>query len=279
MRIPNLRRPDNGAIAHGAILWSGISPIDNRTPIVCVVTGLNRAQSSDNSKTGAMLQTWILVDPRITGLLPLDAVADGSDVAICGACPHRGTHELRKIGKRFVSVVVGRSCYVNLGQGPRSVAVALLNNAYPDVSNDLPTIARIGSGAKVRLGAYGDPAAVPANVWRALLSESTGHTGYTHQWRSNRLASALRDIVQASCDSLADRVLARMKGWGTFTVTARGEALPSGAILCPASEEAGKVTTCAECRMCDGSGRDIAIPAHGSGAVHVDRRRMLPVLA
>jgi len=34
---------------------------------------------------------------------------------------------------------------------------------------------------KVRIGTYGDPAAVPARVWTALIRHTAGHTGYTHQ--------------------------------------------------------------------------------------------------
>jgi hypothetical protein len=273
-----LRRAD-GKRATGAILWYGISPIDGTTPIVCVATWGNGRAVSINTKTGGMVQTWILVDPRVTGLTPLEATRTGEDVGICGGCEHRGRIALVKVGRRLVARVVGRSCYVNLVQGPGSVASGVARGIYPDLSGDLLAIAELGRDATVRLGAYGDPAAVPAPTWRALVAHSAGHTGYTHQWKSARLASALRDIVQASCDSARDRDRARAAGWATFTVMARGQAVPETATLCPASAEAGKLTTCEKCLMCDGSGQNIVIHAHGSWALHVDRRKALPVLA
>ena len=68
--------------ANGAILYEGPSLLDG-TDIVVIVTGLTA--DSGNDKTGAMLQTWILlqeVDPN-------RAWKDGLDVSICGACIHR----------------------------------------------------------------------------------------------------------------------------------------------------------------------------------------------
>lgn len=40
------------------------------------------------------------------------------------------------------------------------------------------------AGLPVRLGTYGDPAAVPTVVWQTVLAQSAMHTGYTHQWRT-----------------------------------------------------------------------------------------------
>jgi hypothetical protein len=78
----------------------------------------------------------------------------------------------------------------------------------------------------------------------------------------------------ASCDSVAERVQANMLGFRTFRVApATGWTKEKHEILCPASEQAGKRTTCAECRACGGTSLrarcDIMIPAHGSGASRV----------
>jgi hypothetical protein len=134
----------------------------------------------------------------------------------------------------------------------------------------------------VRLGTYGDPAAVPAEVWRALLSEAAGWTGYTHQWRAARLRDVL-EWCQASCDAPEDVEHARRLGAvGTFRVGAAGalDMLP-GEVLCPASAEAGKVTTCDRCGLCAGrTGATVYIPAHGTSArlVTGQGRRALAVL-
>src|SRR5947209_6081657 len=93
----------------GVILYRGPSMLDGK-PIVVVATGLKEA--SENVKTGAFVQTYILAD---NGQSPLLSAYDGSDASVCGDCPHRPQEQAdgtRKLG----------SCYVNLNQGPRSVA-------------------------------------------------------------------------------------------------------------------------------------------------------------
>ena len=126
----------------------------------------------------------------------------------------------------------------------------------------------------MRLGTYGDPAAVPARIWLSLLRDSSGHTGYTHQWRDPN-AAHLRSLCMASADSPADAVLAQSMGWRTFRVGMWGEVERDRAALseslCPASEQAGKKLTCETCLACDGAGTakrgSIFIPAHGGTAV------------
>ena len=64
----------------GFIFYRGASPIDG-APIVAVAT-----LKSANSKTGDMVQTWILRED----ISPLDAIGSGEDASICGNCAHRG---------------------------------------------------------------------------------------------------------------------------------------------------------------------------------------------
>jgi hypothetical protein len=58
------------------------------------------------------------------------------------------------------------------------------------------------------------------------------------------------------------------KGERTFRVISSLDKLIRGKeILCPASEEAGKRTTCESCKLCGGSsvkGKSVAIVAHGT---------------
>jgi hypothetical protein len=234
------------AAANGAVLWQGASLLDG-APIVAIATGL-RARSA-NRKTGDLVQTYILR----ADVEPLAAVKSGADVSICGDCPHRGDGT----GK-------GRTCYVNVGRGPLAVYRAFMRGVYPTAAD----IAALGAGRLVRLGTYGDPAAVPAHVWESLVSQCTGHTGYTHQWRK---APALRTLCMASADSAADAFKAQAHGWRTFRVAMPCDAprLDSEAI-CPASAEAGKKLTCDKCLACGGAnGRrgSIVIKAHGGFAV------------
>jgi hypothetical protein len=134
----------------------------------------------------------------------------------------------------------------------------------------------------VRLGTYGDPAAVPVHVWQTLTYAAKGHTGYTHRWRK---APALRTLCMASVDSVAEAREAHALGWRYFRV-----AMPSDLARldiearCPASAEAGKKLTCAQCMACAGAnGRrgSIVIQAHGGFAVmaHVNRAGIRPYFA
>jgi hypothetical protein len=147
----------------------------------------------------------------------------------------------------------------------------LRNNRYDDLSACLDVAADRIAGRMLRLGSYGDPAAIPHDVWTALLSRVAGHTGYTHQWRT---FPEYADIVMASVDSVAERAHANMLGFRTFRVAPSvGCTKQLNEALCPASEQAGKKTTCAQCRACGGTSSrarcDIMIPAHGSGASRV----------
>ena len=122
-------------------------------------------------------------------------------------------------------------------------------------------------GGVIRLGSYGDPAAVPLELWRALVSRSSGHTGYTHQWRN--CDPGFSDLVMASADSPAERILARARGYRVFRVRTESEPVEEREVVCPASAEAGKKTVCALCRACGGTSSkaraDVVIAAHGIG--------------
>lgn len=237
----------------GFVLWSGPSRIHAGQPIVAIAT-----MKTSNRKTGPLVQTWILR----ADMDPVTAVQAGADGAICGGCFHRGSpHKGR-----------GRSCYVNVGQAPLAIYRAYVAGRYSTEWGP-----ETFAGLRVRLGAYGDPAAVPVEVWTRVLQDTAGHTGYTHQWKSPRLRDVLA-YCQASVDTAEEFSKARalpvvrpdlrpgeIVGGGTFRVLRPGETLQSGEILCPSLDG----VQCADCMMCDGTGSAIAIPAHGSGARHV----------
>ena len=245
-----------------AILYRGPSLI-NGAPIV--VVALYRAKGT-NAKTGAMVQTYILPDSPDH---IMDIMRDGRDVAVCGGCPHRYDYDANG-----TAIPGTRTCYVNLGQGVRVVLESVQHDKYLSVTDNAEQISELGRDRMVRLGTWGDPASVPLYVWTSLLSSSKGHTGYTHQWRSERLAAPMRGLVMASCETDADVTKANAKGFtGTFHVLPVGAAVAQAA-MCPASAEAGKVATCADCGRCDGKGGNVQIIAHGSMA-----RKYLPTLS
>ena len=228
---------------NGIVLWEGTSLIDHVTPVVCIATGLVRG--SENVKTGGMVQTYILR----SDLAPMEAVKTRTDVGICGGCVHRQQAD------------GNRTCYVNLAHGPSGVYGAYVRNVYPHVS--LSEATALCANKMVRLGTYGDPAAVPLHVWKAVTALAKGHTGYTHQWRKVQF-QGLKHYTQASCETEQDVVRANARGFGTFHVLPLGAPVPSKVLHCPASVELGKGTTCEQCGACNGrKGVNVVIYAHG----------------
>lgn len=242
----------------GVVLYRGRSAI-NGAPIVVVATAW---AGSANSKTGNMVQTYILAD----ALHPVEAVQTGADAAVCGACVHRPTLHKTAGAAR---------CYVNLAFGANSVAKGLLSGAYIDATWMTPAdLAQLGEDLAIRIGTYGDGAAAPFTLWQAFTSRARTWTGYTHQWRAFPAFAAL---CMASVDSEAEAAEAHAMGWRTFRVAdpVAWRKMP-GEGLCPASYEAGKRTTCVDCGLCSGTagkGRaSIVIPDHSSAGDAAKRR-------
>jgi hypothetical protein len=237
----------------GFVFYDGPSMIDG-SPIIGIAV-----LESDNRKTGNMVQTYILRAESH----PVDAVRTGLDSAICGDCMHRAGPN-------------GRTCYVNVGQSVAAVFGAWVRGSYPLI--DPADGSLILAGRMVRIGSYGDPAAIPAEYWRQLIQRAEGHTGYTHQWRKP-IGAGLRDIVMASADTAADRDVARAMGWRVFRVRTESEPLATREIVCPASPEGGDRMQCADCGACNGAGENskrasVAIVVHGPAARAFDRVRM-----
>lgn len=234
------------------IIYSGPSLIDGK-PIVAIAI----PKKSRNTKTGPMVQTYIIR----ADISPLEASKTGADYSICGNCKHRGRSTLAAHKKQAEN----RSCYVNLGQGPTIVYKALQRGFYSTVSGH-DAIAAIGAGRMVRLGTYGDPAAVPSYIWESLLSRASGHTAYTHQ-SGVASAQARPDYMMISADDLPQAQGAWQAGNRTFRVIKNVSEIVKGSeILCPASKEAGFRTTCNACGLCGGAAikaKSIAIVDHG----------------
>ena len=237
-----------------SIIYNGPSLLDNQPIIVVAII------SSNNIKTGNMIQTHILRED----VDPMQASKTGKDYSICGDCIHRGTATDNPDKK----TAQGRTCYVNIGQGPNQVFKAFKAGKYPTATPE--QIQALGAGRMIRLGTYGDPAAVPATVWDNLLKNSTGHTGYTHQHNKSPDYSRL----MYSADNAQDAQNAHAKGYRTFRVIPVKQwqdhgknCILSNEILCPASKENDKGITCSQCKLCTGSqskGKSIAIIAHGN---------------
>lgn len=238
------------------IIYRGPSLFDPTQTIVAILT-----PHSDNRKTGDIPQVWILNEKWG----PVDAIRTGRDAAVCGDC------KLRR-GK-------GGACYVVPHQAPLAVWRMFARGGYAEMSPR--DAAQFVAGKTVRLGAYGDPAAVPFGVWAQLvfnvwyvggvLSERVRWVGYTHAWRT--CSPLYKTLCMASVDNVDEALEARAMGWRTFRIRKPGFAAPTPPteIRCPASAESGHKTTCGACHFCHGANSlsadsSVVIDVHGACA-------------
>jgi len=223
-----------------------------------------------------MAQTYILR----SDIDPITASRHGDDYSICGDCKHRGTPNPNK-SKGWAD---DRACYVNLIHGPNQVYKAFKAGKYPSVSMSpysLPqTLTILGCDQIIRIGSYGDPLAVPHDVWASLTRKAETWTGYTHQSETNPDNRTI-NLCMISVDNKAEYHRAQSKGLRTFRIIPYQEykefghdSIMPNEILCPASKEAiiEKSITCSECKLCKGQtikAKSIAIVAHGVGRKHI----------
>ena len=229
------------------IIYDGPSLIDGQ-PIVAIAQ-----VKTGNRKTGDMVQTWILR----SNIDPITASRTGADVSICGDCPHKGTPSNKVTGW-----AKNRTCYVNLLFAPNGVYKAYKRGSY-EVSKGHDAIRAIGLLRGVRLGSYGDPAAVPSYVWESLTSGAEFVTAYTHN-----PTNPMPETIMTSADNAMQAESAWNKGERTFrVVSALDQIIKGKEVLCPASDEAGNRATCASCKLCGGNSikaKSVAIVAHGA---------------
>lgn len=267
------------------LIYNGPSLLDGEPIIVVTVPDYSK-------KVGTMLLSWIIlrdVDPRV-------AAYDGRDESICGACPLRAKEPFAGAVSGFASpqtqtAVTKRACYVRPHLEPWVIWTKYHDDEYPDVSG-IMWAADLSSDEwgrwrkkinptrmPVRIGSYGDPAAVPTYVWKNLTATADRYTGYSHMWDDPRTDPELKKYCMASVDDVFERERAQDKGWRTFLVTKADEQglepresvlmAVNDDILCPASNLGGSKTTCDKCRLCMGTKvgceKSIWIPAHGPG--------------
>ncbi len=128
----------------GFILYEGDSLLTGEPIVVIATMGGNNPKTDNDFKS--MVQTWIML--RDTP--PHEAVKSGDDAGVCGNCIQRPS--------------VGGACYVKTFQAPLSIWRAYKRGNYNNVIN-LESL----RGAELRLGSYGDPSAVPFDIWRNLI--------------------------------------------------------------------------------------------------------------
>ena len=226
----------------GFILYEGKSLLGGGD-IVCVAV-----LSSRNIKTGDMVQVYII--PKDES--PLDAVKNNRNSMACGTCPLQGEY---KNGKS-----VNRVCYVNLGHGPRSVYESYKKGLYPKYVRRIHEC--LIEGRTIRIGTYGDPAAIPVRLVKYLANISGGWTGYSHQMFWVKHAEQLAPYLMVSCHTPAQLAEARRRGWRAFATIPEGGKIPERAVECPHYTHG---VQCSSCLLCDGTNKkakDVYVIAH-----------------
>ena len=167
------------------IIYDGPSMLNGK-PIVAILTNINNP--SVNTKTGDMAQLTIM--PK--GIKPSDAVKTGEDDSVCGDCNRRpSTAKANGL----------KPCYVN-PRAPNSIHRAYERGSY---STGIPEQLR----KPMRLGMWGDPAAMPYEIAKGLADSAPKHTGYTHRWRE---FPEFNSICMASVDTEDERLEANALG-------------------------------------------------------------------
>ncbi len=238
----------------GFVFYSGASRIDGK-PIVGILTS-----GTANQKTGPMLQTWILPD---TGKTIGQIISDKEDASVCGDCVLR--HNL------------GGGCYVLPYQAPGQILRKYRADGYKTLTSEFHALYVLGWG--VRCGSYGDPTAIPLDTWKGLLKGTSFHTGYTQRWRDPDNAS-YASLLMASVRSTEDAEEARRLGWRYYRMRRPGDPVTAGEVQCPAAKEVVNKSSCAACKLCDGTGKrrkaSVSIEIHGHIAVWTRAMRSMP---
>jgi hypothetical protein len=256
--IETMREALNRADFAGVVLYDGPSKLDG-APIIAIACRIT--QASNNTKTGAMVQTFIMR----RDIAPHLALKTGDDSSVCGNCKLRPIHK-------------GQTrCYVRVYQAPLSVWNAFHRGRYavPGVDFDAALLPALFADLAFRIGTYGDPAAIPSKVWKVSTRRVKSRTGYTHQWR-RRVAVGLKGLCMASADTAQDVETATASGWRSFRVRKHTAPVLASESVCPASREGGQRTQCDTCGLCAGAtikARNIVIADHGlMDARRADRR-------
>lgn len=235
-------------MSNGKILYEGKSVLDGAPIVVIAIT------TSVNPKTGDMIQIYILR----SDVEPHTATKTGADASVCGDCPQRHYK--------------GGGCYVVTFQAPLSIYRAYKRGSYPHCTG-IEAIQAFTTGKDVRLGSYGDPAAVPHSVLKASIKKARMHTGYTHQWRHKHFNKKLLQFLMVSTETPAATKQVQELGGRAFRIGSSSELLENE-IECLSDT---KGIQCKDCGLCDGAGTapSIYINAHGSKLKSVNSKNLI----
>ena len=219
--------------------------IHESTDLVCIATA-----ASDNSKTGNMIQIWIMA----RNVHPVESRRTGHDATLqCQGCPHASNQGC------YVSPLALMAIYRTYKAG-----------GYKHLHLGSPEWSTFFDGASVRFGAYGNPSMLPLSLVSDIVDRAYSHTGYMHDWSLMpvELAKAYGHFFMASCEP-SNVQFAQNLGLRTFTVVSEVPTDKALGIECLAD---AKGLQCIDCGLCDGTARSatrsrslpsVWIKAHG----------------
>lgn len=231
------------------VVWRGKSLYDGAPIMVSLVA------TSDNQKTGNMAQVFVMRQD----VVPFGAMKSGLDYSVCGKCSLRPD----LLGGCYVPTVKLRAHWDKVSKQPVATAeeVAIAAGLRP-----------------IRLGAYGDMAAVPAKVTDMLVAIARGKvTNYTHgQWTLGFDAiDHMRRYTMLSVESLDEAHRAWQRGWRTYRMLDAGEKPARGEILCPYNAIGQQCYDCLRCGGHGNRGPSIVVPVHGGDGVERKALRVI----
>ena len=203
--------------------------------IFAVLTGLT--SQSKNKKTGDMIGVSILPLAE----KPSDSIKHKADGPQCGTC------------SLAASTKGSWSCYVN----PISLNSVWIATVAKKVSKVVGKFLEL-TPTPIRLGTYGDPALLPLELLKKLVS-GRKYTGYTHQWETCN--PEYSKYLMASIDHSNSKEQAISKGYRTYRILSELDTLDDDEIMCP-----HPAVQCADCRLCSGNGikaKNIAVRISG----------------
>lgn len=221
-----------------------VSSALNGEPIIVAVQMTDTA----NTKLGAeMRQVWIMP----AGMKPSVANGTAAQDSVCGKCWFK----------------TNGACYVNM-QTPNSVYRSIEAGNYTELSQtpeDLAVLADALHGETVRVGAWGDPAAMPWPIMQTITKAAASYTAYTHQAAHPNFNRMYLSVCMVSAESPKQAAKYQELGIRTFRPKVAGSVNLENEITCP-NETHG--INCIECRLCDGGNArrgnpSIAVTVHG----------------
>jgi hypothetical protein len=171
------------------------------------------------------------------------------DAANCLDCPFSGNSGN---GKCYTHKLMQYSGFLS---SLRSINVDQLT---PLNAEKTTQIIEMSAGKYVRFGTYGEPSLLPIQLVASVCNVAKNWTGYTHQHEKS-FAAEFSKYFMASIENEEEKL-----GWRSFRVLT--EQTSAGAVVCPASNEAGFKSNCATCGLCSGllgkGKKDVQIVQH-----------------